>query len=242
MNIHKLCHILYQPYKWLFLIPFICVNTLFFATIAVLLSIVVNPKIGSIIGVIWAKVNSFFTPIIVNVIGKENIKKNTSYIIVTNHQSYYDIFLIYGWIGIDIKWVMKKELRKVPGLGVACEKIGHIFLDRSNKKDALKTLNKAKSKLINGTSIVIFPEGTRSKSEQLNPFKRGAFKLAYDLNLPILPITLIGTGKVLPTDTLNIFPGKTKMIIHQPIDINKYKEENIKLLMDDVKEIIAGSL
>lgn len=242
MNIHKFYYILYQPYKWFFLIPFICVNTLLFAIIAVLLSIIINPKIGSVVGVIWAKVNSFFTPMIVNVTGKEHIKKNTSYIIVTNHQSYYDIFLIYGWIGIDIKWVMKKELRRVPALGVACEKIGHIFLDRSNKKNALETLNKAKSKLINGTSIVIFPEGTRSKTAELGPFKRGAFKLAYDLNLPILPITLIGTGEILPTDTLNIFPGKVEMIIHKPIDINKYKEEQIKLLMDDVKKIIAGSL
>jgi len=238
---NKIYYLLYQPYKWLFFIPFLIVNTLLFATIAVLIAFI-NPKTSSFVGVAWARINSFFTPVFVEVVGKEHIKKNTSYIIVPNHQSYYDIFLIYGWLGIDFKWVMKQELRKVPGLGIACERIGHIFLDRSNRKNAIQTLNKAKAELINGTSVVIFPEGTRSKTKRLNSFKRGAFSLAFDLELPILPITLIGTGDVLPTDTLNILPGKIKMIIHKPVDIKNYKEEDVLKLMNEVKNSIEKSL
>jgi len=237
----KIYFFIYQPYKWLFFIPFLIINTLLFATIAVLVAFI-NPKAASIAGVVWARVNSFFTPMFVEVTGRENIQKNTSYIIVPNHQSNYDIFLIYGWIGIDFKWVMKQELRKVPGLGIACEKIGHLFLDRTNRKNALQTLNKAKAQLVNGTSVVIFPEGTRSKTGQLTPFKRGAFSLAFDLQLPVLPVTLIGTGNILPADSFNILPGKVKMIIHPPIDIKEYKEEDVIKLMNDVKNVIAAPL
>ena len=236
----KIIYILYQPYKWLFFFPFIILNTLFFGLIGVIIASFISQKAGGKwAGAIWARTNAFFTPMFVGVSGKENIQKNTSYIIIPNHQSYYDIFLIYGWLGIDIKWVMKKELRKIPGLGIASEKIGHIFLDRSNNKEALESLNKAKQKLVNGSSIVIFPEGTRSATGQLNQFKRGAFKLAFDLNLPILPVTLIGTKDILPTDSLNLLPGKVQMIIHEPIDIKKYSEDEVRTLMNDVRNIIS---
>ena len=162
---NKFLHVLYQPYKWLFLIPFIAINTFFFGIVAVLVSTLINQRIGSYFGgVIWSRVNAFMTPMFVSVKGKENIKKGISYVVIANHQSYYDIFLIYGWLGIDIKWIMKKELAKIPGLGFGSKKVGHIFLDRSNSRVALESLNEAKRKLVNGTSVVIFPEGTRSKT------------------------------------------------------------------------------
>jgi 1-acyl-sn-glycerol-3-phosphate acyltransferase len=235
---NKFFHLLYQPYKWLFFIPFLAINTLILAAIAVFLSFI-NPKLSHFTGVFWARINSFFTPMFVEITGKEHINKNTSYIIVANHQSYYDILLIYAHIGIDFKWVMKQELRKVPGLGIACEKIGHIFIDRANRKNSLNTLNKIKAKLVNGTSVIIFPEGTRSQNGQLSSFKRGAFSLAFDLKLSLLPITLIGTGEILPPNSLNITPGKAKMIIHPGVNINNYKVENINYLIKDVESIIS---
>ncbi len=73
---------------------------------------------------------------LVKVHGRENINPQQSYVIVSNHQSHYDVFVLYGWLGIDFKWVMKQELRKVPGLGIGCEKVGHIFIDRSNTERA----------------------------------------------------------------------------------------------------------
>ncbi|MES2284944.1 MAG: lysophospholipid acyltransferase family protein [Bacteroidota bacterium] len=237
----KLLHILYQPYKWLFFFPFLIINTLFFCIIAILLSFY-SQKAAGYCGVIWARFNSFLTPISVKISGKENIQKNTSYIIVLNHQSYYDIFLIYGWLGIDIKWVMKQELRKIPGFGICCEMIGHIFIDRSNTQVAIESMNKVKQKLVNGTSVVIFPEGTRSKTGELAPFKRGAFRLALDLGLPILPITLIGTKDILPSDSMNLLPGKAQMIIHEPIFVNKYSEEEINTLISDVSKVISSAL
>ncbi len=110
---------------------------------------------------------------------------------------------------------MKKELAKIPGLGFGSKKVGHIFLDRSNSRVALESLNEAKRKLVNGTSVVIFPEGTRSKTGEMGSFKKGAFKLALDLGLPILPVTISGTGKIWPADTIDIKPGKSGLLIHK---------------------------
>jgi 1-acyl-sn-glycerol-3-phosphate acyltransferase len=239
----KILYIIYQPYKWLFFIPFLAINTLLFSIIAVIVSSLINQRIGSYFGgVIWSRLNAFFTPMFVSVKGKENISPNTSYVIVSNHQSAYDIFLIYGWLGLDIKWVMKKELAKIPGVGFGSKKVGHIFIDRSNSKSAMESLHAARQKLVNGTSVVIFPEGTRSRTGQLIPFKRGAFKLAIELKLPVLPVTLINTRKILPADSMNLLPGKAKMIIHPPLDISEYNENNMPELTQKVRDIIESAL
>jgi len=239
----KILYIVYQPYKWLFFIPFLAINTLLFGIIAVVVSSLINQRIGSYFGgVIWSRLNAFFTPMFVNVKGKENILPNTSYVVIPNHQSYYDIFLIYGWLGLDIKWVMKKELAKIPGIGFGSKKVGHIFIDRSNTKSAMESLQAARQKLVNGTSVVIFPEGTRSRTGQLIPFKRGGFKLALELKLPILPVTVINTRNILPADSLNLLPGKVKMIIHPVINTSEYNENNMPELMQKVRTIIETAL
>ena len=239
----SLLRILYQPYKWLFFLPFLAINTVFFGVVAVVVSSLVNQRIGSYFGgVVWSRLNAFLTPMLVRVAGKSNIEKGQSYVIISNHQSLYDIFLIYGWLGIDIKWVMKKELAKIPGIGFGSKKVGHIFLDRSNTRVALESLSEAKRKLVNGTSVVIFPEGTRSKTGQIGAFKKGAFRLALDLELPILPITITGTREVLPTGTINLLPGKVNMVIHPPLDVKMHSEESLKDLLESARNIIAASL
>jgi 1-acyl-sn-glycerol-3-phosphate acyltransferase len=231
--------IVYQPYKWFFYYPFFFINTFIFGILAVIFSTLFNAKTGSYIGgVIWSKISAFFVPMIPKIDGKENIKKHTSYIVISNHQSYFDVFLIYGWIGLDIKFIMKSELRKIPGLGFGSEKVGHIFLDRSNSRAAVNSLAVAKKRLVGGTSVVVFPEGTRSVTGIPGNFKRGGFKLAIDLGLPILPITLINTKNILPANSINLLPGFVKMVIHKPISINGYTYETMPELMESVKKTI----
>ncbi len=135
---------------------------------------------------------------------------------------------------------MKKELKKIPGLGFGSQKVGHIFLDRSNSRVAMESLNEAKRKLVNGTSVVIFPEGTRSKTGDMGPFKRGAFKLAQELKLPVLPVTILGTRHILPTGSINLLPGKVKMIIHKPIEYEHHKDYNINEFLYQVKVVISS--
>jgi len=232
----KVLYILYQPYKWLFFFPFLFINTIFFGIVAVLVSSLVNQRVGSYWGgVVWSRLNSWLTPMFVKVIGRENVDSTKSYIIVSNHLSYYDIFLVYGWLGIDIKWLMKKELKKLPGIGFGSKKVGHIFIDRSNAKKAFESLNEAKRRLVDGTSVVIFPEGTRSKDGELGEFKRGAFKIAFDLGLPILPITIKGTNRILPANSIDLFPGSASLTIHKPIDINLYASNELERLVNDVR-------
>jgi 1-acyl-sn-glycerol-3-phosphate acyltransferase len=237
----KLLYILYQPYKWLFFL-FLIVNTLLFSIVAIVLSVLINQRVSGYCGTAWSRLNSFFTPMLVSVSGKENIGKNTSYVIVPNHQSYYDIFLIYGWLGLYIRWVMKMELRKVPVFGICCEKMGHIYIDRSSTQAAVESLNTAKKNLIDGSSVIMFPEGTRTVTGELGPFKKGAFRMAFDLGIPLLPITIMGTKDILPTQSLKLFPGKAKMIVHEPVDITKYTPDDMERLMADVRAIIEGPL
>ena len=125
---------------------------------------------------------------LVEVIGRDNLDKSKSYIIVSNHQSQFDIIMIYGWLGVDFKWVMKQELRKVPALGLACERLGHVFINRSIPAAAVASLKAAKKKIKKGTSVFFFPEGTRSKDGTVGVFKKGAFKMAIDIGLPLVPL------------------------------------------------------
>jgi len=239
----KILYILYQPYKWLVYFPFLVISTLFFGFLTIILVPLTNPKVASYIcGALWSRLNGYMTPMLVKVHGRENINPKQSYVIVSNHQSHYDVFVLYGWLGIDFKWVMKQELRKVPGLGIGCEKVGHIFIDRSNREKALASLNEAKKKIVNGTSVIFFPEGTRSKDGKVGEFKKGAFKMAFDLGLPILPVTIIGTSKILPAHTINLFPGVVHLYIHKPIDINQYTEDSIEELMNITKSVMTSVL
>jgi 1-acyl-sn-glycerol-3-phosphate acyltransferase len=243
MRLKNIISILYKPYEWLIYYPFFFLNTIIFGILAVIFSLLFNARIGSYIGgVIWSRINALMVPMIPRVKGRSNIVKNQSYIVISNHQSHFDVFLIYGWIGLDIKFVMKTELKKIPGLGIGSEKVGHIFLDRSNSRAAVESLAIAKKRLVNGTSVVFFPEGTRSLTGKMGSFKRGGFKLAIELGLPILPVTVKNTRSVLPANSLNLNPAFVELVIHKPVCIEGYAEENMGELIQKVKDIIGIAL
>ena len=232
---------LYQPYKYLIFFPLFVAETIFCSLNAALFSMLFAPRIGSYFGVLWAKISSWITPMLVTVKGRENIDPKQSYVVVSNHQSAYDIFVLYGYLGIDFKWVMKKELRNAPGIGWASEKVGHIFIDRTSARSAIHSIEAAKKNICNGTSVVIFPEGTRSGSNQMNRFKKGAFKIAFELELPILPVSIEDSHKVLGKGFFNLMPGRTQLILHQPINIKEYTENHDEL-MQKTQTVIASAL
>ncbi|MCP4135396.1 MAG: 1-acyl-sn-glycerol-3-phosphate acyltransferase [bacterium] len=229
---------LYRVYQYLIYFPLLGLFTAFFGSMAVLMGLLFGPRIGAYSGIAWARFNAYITPMFVKVSGRENVDKKQSYVIIVNHQSQYDIFVVYGWLLVDFRWVMKIQLRKVPFLGYACYKVGHIFIDRSNRDAALASINAAKETLIDGISVVFFPEGKRSQDGNLIDFKKGAFKFALDIGLPLLPVTIVGSRNLLPGDSLALFPGKAKMIIHEPISTEGYTDDNMQELMDKAKASI----
>ncbi len=238
--IKPLAHYCYQLHKFLFFTPFLVL-----ITHAIGFSIVICMQLGAhhwgrILPVFWARCTAKAALCRVEVEGSKQLNPQQSYVIVANHQSHFDILALYGWLGVDIRWVMKQELRKVPALGIACEKLGHIFIDRSNSDRAKQSIAAAKHTLRNGTSIIFFPEGTRSETSQILPFKKGAFRLAKELNLPILPITINGSGRILPSKTLNLMPGTVQILIHPAITAtNDLSEEE---LMQQAHRTIAAGL
>jgi 1-acyl-sn-glycerol-3-phosphate acyltransferase len=118
----------------------------------------------------------------------------------------------------------------------------HIYIDRSDQRAAIESINRAKKKITRGTSVIFFPEGTRSSTGRMGQFKKGAFRLAVDLGIPILPVTISGTHEILPKGTLDLFPGTVNMVVHPPIQVSEYNRSNLDVLMEKVRKIIASDL
>jgi 1-acyl-sn-glycerol-3-phosphate acyltransferase len=233
----------YQLYAWLVFMPLAAVLTLVAGFSTAVCAIIVNPRFASrLIAVRWARLLAWLTPIRVSVRGAEHADRAKTYVVVCNHQSQYDILLVYGWLDLDLKWVMKQELRKIPGIGIGCEKAGHIFIDRKNPRNARASVEKALAQLRDGVGILFFAEGTRSLDGKLLPFKKGAFRLAIEQQLPVLPITLLGTREILPAKTLRLFPGHASMLIHPAIETSGMKIGQVDFLLNLTRQAIASGL
>lgn len=233
----------YQLYAWLVFVPLVAAITLISSAAAILSAAAISPKWASRhVAARWARLLALLTPVRVVVEGRHNLEAGRSYIVVANHQSQYDILLVYGWLDLDLKWVMKQELRKIPGIGAGCAKVGHIFVDRGNPAAARQAIGDAIRRLGGGVSILFFAEGTRSADGRLLPFKKGAFVTAIDQQLPVLPVTVIGTRDILPAKTLRLFPGRARMVIHPPIETAGRGEADMAALRDETRAAIHSAL
>ena len=233
----------YQVYAWLILLPLVGILTLFFGTLTAIFSVLVSPRFANrVIASTWGRLLAWLTPISVAVECGENAQQGRSYVVVCNHQSSVDILVVYGWLKLDLKWVIKQELRKIPGIGIGCEKAGHIFVDRKNPNRARQAIKEALVRLGDGIGILFFVEGTRSPDGKLLPFKKGAFRIAIEHQLPVLPVTLIGTRDILPPYSLKPFPGSVRMVIHPAIETDGMSPLQIKDLTYRAKKMISSAL
>lgn len=213
----------YIIYQYLIAIPLILVITLFTALVTVICFPWKNGAFPHAVQVFWSRSIIRLLLVPITVTGQENIQKGQSYVFVSNHQSFLDVFAIYGWLPANFKWLMKKELRRVPFVGFACKVAGHIFVDRANPVAALHSIKEIEAELQNGVSTVIFPEGTRTKTGEMGRFKRGAFQVALDLHLPIIPISLTGCYEAMPRGTYYARPhSHIYMHIGKPIDLSDF--------------------
>ena len=236
----RLFYILYQ---WLIAFPIIIVITLIASLITIIGAAIGNRDFwGYYPPMLWARCICNILLIRTKIKGKENINPQTSYVFVANHQGSFDIFLIYGYLGHNFKWMMKKSLKKIPFVGTACEFAGHIMVDRSSKASIRETMHKAANTLRGGMSLVVFPEGTRCTNGRMNPFKRGAFLLAEELSLPVVPMTIDGAFDLLPKGGFNIHPGKVTLTIHRPITPPTDGKYDMDILMKESYNRIASAL
>ena len=234
---------LFQVYVWLIIYPLAWTLTILVAITVSILSILGMSKFaGRYVAKAWGRIVLWITPVAVKRLGQSHIENGQSYVVVANHQSIYDILLVYGYLPLDFKWVMKIELRKMPFVGFACEKMGHIYVDRRNRKASIEAMNAAKDQLVNGTSVFFFPEGTRNNGIELLSFKKGAFKMARDLQLPILPVSISGANRVMPTGGTRILPGRITMTFHAPIPVDQINDMDDKAVAKFSQAVIAEAV
>lgn len=234
---------LYPLYQWLLYIPLVALVTLAGAILAVPLALLVSPRLANLyVAVPWGRVLAWLVPVRVRMEGLGHIESNQSYVVVANHQSQFDIPVIYGWIGLDLRWVAKAELSRIPFVAAGCRAIGHVFIDRTDPDQARTAINRAVGRLKPGTGLMFFAEGTRSRSGELLPFKKGAFRVAIDQHLPVLPVTVVDTRDILPSKSLRIRPGRVRVVVHPPIDTAGMKTEHGGELRRRCHAAIASAL
>lgn len=195
-------------------------------------------------GKLWSQFTIRILLLPVKVEGCKYVEKGQSYVFVANHQGAFDIFLIYGFLGRNFKWMMKQSLRKIPLVGKACEAAHHIFVDKSGPSKIKESYEKAREELKDGMSLVVFPEGARTHTGKMGPFRRGAFMLADELQLPVVPLTINGSFNVLPRqrDGRFIHWHPLRLTIHQPIYPVGKGADNIQTIMSESCQVIKGSL
>lgn len=235
--------ILYRVYQFCIAIPLLLVSTLIAAFFTIAGSMLgFSRTMGYVPGAIWARVFCWLTFVRVKVTGRENINKDTSYVFVANHQGAYDIFSIYGYLGHNFRWMMKKALLKMPAVGYSCKVSGHIFVDNSTPSATRATMQKAEQQLSDGMSVVVFPEGARTLDGKMHTFRRGAFSLAVEFGLPVVPVTIDGAYKILPRGSFLPRPGLIKLTIHKPIHAPESGRHEMAELMEQSYAAIASAL
>ncbi len=234
--------ILYRIYQVIIMAPILLVATILTASITIILSFLgLGRWAGYFFPHWWARLFCVMTMVKVTVKGRENIDKDTSYVFVANHQGAYDIFSVYGYLNHQFRWMMKKSLEKIPFVGYSCKVSGHIMVDNSTPSATKATLEKAESQLRGGMSLVVFPEGARSLDGKMRKFKRGAYMLAMEFGLPVVPVTIDGSFDVMPRFKKVPHWGHITLTIHKPIEAVNGKHD-LPVLMAETFDIIHSSL
>lgn len=242
---------LYRIYQLLIALPLIAIYTLITSLMVTIGCTLGNGHFwGYYPGKWWAQFIIRILLLPVKVEGRENLVKGQSYVFVANHQGAFDIFLIYGFLSRNFKWMMKRQLRQMPFVGKACESAHHIFVDKRGASKIRETYDRARQTLQGGMSLVVFPEGARSFTGHIGVFKRGAFMLADDIELPVVPLTINGSFDIMPRtrDMKWVVWHPLRLTIHKPIlpigkgtdNIKYLEEESYKVVMSGLEEQYQG--
>ncbi|MBO4487596.1 MAG: 1-acyl-sn-glycerol-3-phosphate acyltransferase [Bacteroidaceae bacterium] len=224
---------LYRIYQLIIFLPLFLVITIICALLTIVGCTLGGSRFwGYYPGKIWSYLTCRLLLLPIKVEGRNKLDKHASYVFVANHQGAMDIFLIYGFLQRNFKWMMKKSLKKIPLVGFACQKARFIFVDRSSQHGIKQTITDARKTLSQSMSLMVFPEGSRTFDGKMRPFSKGAFLLADELQLPVVPITITGSFEVLPrTKGFNFVNfHRMRLIIHDPIPPQGQGSDNMHAL------------
>ena len=224
--------------RFIFLNVFLFFYSILFSLWGIAISIK-DPKgrrVHAYCAVPWSKSILWVCGIKIRVLGLENLEPETPRIYMVNHQSYFDIFTLLANLPVQFKFVLKQELMRVPFLGPAMRRAKYVGIDRDDPRKAIKSMNQAADRFREGASILIFPEGTRSPDGRLQPFKPGGFHLALKIKGDIVPVSIVGTHRIVPKGSLRIEKGEATMVIGKPILIKDYSKKTMDQLMERVHQ------
>lgn len=172
--------------------------------------------------------------------GLENIDPRQPYIFMCNHQSVLDIGALVLTLPRSFRFVAKRELTWIPLFGWAIRLGGHVIVDRANRESAVASLKRAAVRVREGTSVIVFPEGTRSETGTMRAYKSGGFHLALEARVPILPATVSGSRRLTPRRSLRVKSGRIKVVYGKPIETRELRLEDRELLKQRVREAIGA--
>lgn len=191
----------------------------------------------------WARSIAWAAGVKVEVSGQEHVEPNRAYVIISNHQSHMDVPVLGGYLPLKLTIIAKKELFRIPIFSHGMRAFGILEIDRSNRTRAIHTLEQAAMILREkNTSVLTFPEGTRSVDGRLQPFKKGPFALASAHRFPILPVSVCGTFPILPKGKFWVKPGRVSLKIHPPLHPGEDGAGNREELIERVHQTIAAGL
>lgn len=191
---------------------------------------------------LWGRAFIFLTGTRVTVEGLEKLDPDGSYVFTGNHISNIDVPIMVAKMPVSVRFLTKAELFRVPILGPAMRAIHMVETDRQAGPAAHRRINQQVAEVVDeGLSLVIYPEGTRSRDAELKPFKKGAFRIAVDNGMPIVPTTITGTERIWKPGGKIVYGGRAHLVIHEPIPVDDLTTQDLDAVRDRVREIVAAS-
>jgi len=226
----------------LYLIPLIAVYTIVLGTASLVGSLVEHRgRFAHGCARAWSWLILATTGVSVDVRGLERLNPARTYVFVSNHQSIYDIPVIFANLPYQLRIIAKESLGSFPFLGWHLRRSGHLLVDRK-RPDRAGILGRWRALVKEGLSLIIFPEGTRSADGRLGPFKAGSFLLAIEAKLPIVPVSVDGTRFVMHKGELTTRPGAVRLTLHPPVETEALDVSAARDLAEQVRGVVAGSV
>jgi 1-acyl-sn-glycerol-3-phosphate acyltransferase len=190
---------------------------------------------------VWAGLLLKASRVRVEVRGLGNLEPGETYVLIANHSSIFDILVLLAHIPLQFRWLAKAELFDIPFFGRSLASCGYIPISRSSPRDWIRSLKGAVERIRKGASVVVFPEGTRSTDGTVHEFKRGGFELAVRSGQPVVPVSIIGAHRILPTKSLALHPGLIRVVIDRPLPTKGLKRSEQDRFMEQVRRIIISN-